>query len=52
MVVIKMIQIRGELIVSPFKLPFETVSKEKKFLEIWKLSNVVLAHKKKKKKKN
>ena len=45
---IKMIQIRGEPIAVPLKLLFETVLKEKKFPNIWKLANVVPVHKKEK----
>ena len=47
---IKMKQSCGESIALPLKLLFETVLKEKKFPDIWKLTNVVPVHKKKKKK--
>ena len=46
---IKMIQICGESIALPLKLLSETALKEKKFPDIWKLSNVVPAHKKEEK---
>ena len=41
-----MIQICSESIALPLKLLFETALKENKFPDIWKLANVVPAHKK------
>ena len=43
---IKMIQICGESIALPLKLIFETVLKEKRFPDIWKIANVVPVRKK------
>ena len=47
---IKMIQICGESIALSFKLLFETALKEKKFLDMWKLTNVIPVYKKEGKK--
>ena len=44
-----MLQICGESIALPLKLLFETALKEKKIPDIWKLANVVPAHKKEEK---